>query len=221
MRKLGILCILCLWNASAFALSVPKDCFSKGSSVCAVSKLVKLSGTKTVQTDLWGKLDSHIYVNTSDVGARYFNFDDWDTWSDSVKGLQFNKSFGLVSKKAIDKDAILHYSHITVKAPWPVNKVKVIEVERYKEVKSKDGALKTYNYEVDIKGHYKIPGEADYNGAVGIKLRKGTIKLYRDKSGALIIHQSNFVIPSMDKFMKKAVKHTNKNVLAVFKMIFH
>ncbi|MBT3983582.1 MAG: hypothetical protein HOE90_19660 [Bacteriovoracaceae bacterium] len=217
MNKTTITVIFLILSTSAFALdvSVPKNCFNV-KNYCSKSQVVRKGVKKYSRVELFSVLSEDDYDSEQVILDTYFAFSNWKKITRDKPNIGVHKSLSLK-----DQDSSkLQYVDFTIKAPFPVMKLKIKMVIDYKK-NLKDTESSVFHFNGLINKSHTIPGVGVLRKAVGVVEFSGLISVkYLEDDGEYLVYLIFNSIPELNILPGLTAPYLERAMLDLYKGLF-
>lgn len=212
MKKVSVVLILLLlplFVEAAELPKIPKDCFDRD-FYCSRSEVKRdASGQKMVIVKFFATLVGENFRDHEDVVNLFTDFGKWPDYTDGADEIDFVSSRTISRRVLAGKRVFQHYARYFMNAPWPVNRIEIVEQSTYKELSPAPGALTTWSFKTD----------RDFNLG-GVKRKDGFLFLsYSAERKEYMVRVVMEVVPDTT-FLKIASKHIQAGLTRLFLGMF-
>ncbi|MCO4792664.1 MAG: hypothetical protein KC493_03045 [Bacteriovoracaceae bacterium] len=211
MRSLLISLFVLILSISTdtFAVNVPKDCF-KQDFYCSRGVIKKdPSGRKMVVVSFFATLVAENYLGHEDIVNQFTDFSKWSDYTDGAEEIDVVSSRTVSSRMQSGKRIYTQYARYFMNAPWPVNRMEIVEQSTYRELEPVGNEITAWSFKTDRGFNLK-----------GVKRKDGKLFLfYNEEKKEYLVHVVMEVVPDT-KFFKIASKYIQAGITRLFLGMF-
>ena len=112
---------------------IPEDCFAN-KRFCTSVNIFRESGEKKLNIKVFGKISKSDFVTVEEIVGQYFDFDSWPDYSSDSRSITFVESRPETFTSENGRSFVAHYFDYWIKAPFPLNKMRVAGLSKYENV---------------------------------------------------------------------------------------
>lgn len=210
MKKLMLLVFVSIISLSANAAlpTIPSGCFDR-ETYCSTSATKTINGKKTIEVRFFATLIADNYKSHEEIIQLFTDFSSWRDYTDGAEEIDVVSSRTVSSRVLAGKRVITQYARYFMNAPWPVNRMEIIEQSTYKELGSIPGAVTAWSFKTDRDFSLK-----------GVKRKDGTLYLsYDEDKKEYVVRVVMEVVPDTS-FFKIASKYIKAGITRLFLGMF-
>lgn len=210
MKKLIALVFATLFSLSVQAAlpTIPSGCFDS-EFYCSTSTTKTVNGKKTIVVKFFATLIADNYKSHEEIIDLFTDFAAWTDYTDGAEEIDVVSSRTVSSRVLAGKRVITQYARYYMNAPWPVNRMEIIEQSTYNELDKIPGALTAWSFKTDSDFSLK-----------GVKRKDGTLYLsYDEEKKEYVVRVVMEVVPDT-AFFKIASKYIKAGIIRLFLGMF-
>ncbi len=210
MKRLSLLILISLFSLSAYAAlpTIPADCFDNG-FYCSKSETKTINGQKTIVVQFFATLVAENFNGHEEIIQHFTDFSKWTEYTDGAEEINMVSSRTVSSRVLGGKRVMTQYARYYMNAPWPVNRMEIIEQSVYNELSSIPGTVAAWSFKTDKDFRLK-----------GVKSKNGTLYLsYDEDKKEYVVRVEMEVVPDTS-FFKIASKYISAGITRLFLGMF-
>ena len=210
MKKLIVLVFATLFSLSAIAAlpTIPSDCFDR-EFYCSSSTIKTINGKKAIEVKFFATLVADNYKNHEEIIELFTDFPAWVDYTDGAEEIDVVSSRTVSSRVLAGKRVMAQYARYYMNAPWPVNRMEIIEQSTYNELDKIPGTVAVWSFKTD----------RDFN-LKGVKRKDGTLYLSYDEDNKEYVVRVIMEVEPDTSFLKIASKYIKAGITRLFLGMF-
>jgi len=149
------------------------------------------------------------YKSHEEIIQLFTDFSSWTDYTDGAEEIDVVSSRTVSSRVLAGKRVITQYARYFMNAPWPVNRMEIIEQSTYKELDKVPGSVTVWSFKTDRDFSLK-----------GVKRKDGTLYLsYDEDKKEYVVRVVMEVVPDTS-FFKIASKYIKAGITRLFLGMF-
>lgn len=210
MKKLVLLVFVTFFSISAYSAlpNIPADCFDNA-FYCTKSSTKTVNGQKTIEVQFFATLVAENFNGHEEIIDKFTDFSRWTDYTDGADDINMVSSRTVSSRVLAGRRVMTQYARYFMNAPWPVNRMEIIEQSIYKELPEVSGTVTAWSFETD----------KDFS-LQGVKRKNGTLYLsYDEEKKEYVVRVVMEVVPDTS-FFKVASKYISAGITRLFLGMF-